>query len=92
LQSFLDTSSIPLVLGVDMNSVPSSYVYNVVKGKRKDVFLEAGFGLGKSYFSRLPNLRIDYIFMDEVFTIQQMKMEYLRLSDHLLVLADVTWK
>jgi endonuclease/exonuclease/phosphatase family metal-dependent hydrolase len=92
LQAFLDTASQPVILGVDMNSVASSYVYKMVKGKKKDAFLETGFGMGKSYYSRLPNLRIDYIFMDEVFSIQQMKMDYLRLSDHLLLLADISWK
>jgi endonuclease/exonuclease/phosphatase family metal-dependent hydrolase len=92
LRSFLDSSTIPVILGTDMNSVPSSYVYKMVRGKRKDAFLEAGFGLGKSYFSRLPNLRIDYLLMDDSFEINQLQQTYLRLSDHLLLLADVSWK
>jgi len=92
LHTFLDSSSLPVVLGADMNSVPSSYVYHLVKGNRQDAFLEAGLGFGKSYFSRLPNLRIDYLFMDNVFEIHQLKREYLRLSDHLLLLTDVSWK
>jgi endonuclease/exonuclease/phosphatase family metal-dependent hydrolase len=92
LRAFLDTASLPVALGIDMNSVPSSYVYKLVKGNRIDAFLEAGNGFGKSYFSRLPNLRIDYLLMDESIQTNQLQLHYLRLSDHLLLLADVSWK
>lgn len=92
LSTFLDTSSLPVILGIDMNSVPSSYVYKQVKGNRKDAFLEEGTGLGATYFSRLPNLRIDYLFTNEVFEVNQIERGYLRLSDHLFLLVDVSWK
>jgi endonuclease/exonuclease/phosphatase family metal-dependent hydrolase len=58
-------STKPVILCGDLNDIPSSYVYFKVRGKLKDVFLEQGFGLGKTYRNAIPVLRIDYIFHDE---------------------------
>lgn len=92
LRTFVDSSSLPVIVGADLNSVPSSYVYRLLKGNMHDAFLYAGSGIGTTYFSMLPSLRIDYLFMDDVFKIIQLERSYLRISDHLFLLADVTWK
>ncbi|HSC54345.1 MAG TPA: endonuclease/exonuclease/phosphatase family protein [Phnomibacter sp.] len=92
LRSFLDSSSAPTITGMDMNSVPSSYVYKLVKGDRQDAFLAKGFGFGRSYDTRLPNLRIDYLFVHNDLQIMQMTQQYMPISDHQLLIADVQWK
>ncbi len=89
LRRFLDTCSVPVLLGADLNSVPSSYVYQLVKGNRKDAFLACGWGFGKSFHSRLPSLRIDYLFTAPEFEILQSCTFPVRFSDHYPVISDL---
>lgn len=46
----------------DLNDIPSSYVYFKMREKMQDAFLEKGCGIGSTYHTRIPVLRIDYIF------------------------------
>ena len=47
----------------DMNDTPASYTYTAIGNNLTDVFLQAGFGFGKSYTGLVPTLRIDYMFV-----------------------------
>lgn len=89
---FLDTSTHPLVLGIDMNSVPSSWVYRHISRGLEDVFLATGRGWGRSYHSRLPNLRIDYLFTGPALAIPHAITIPVSFSDHYPVLADLQWR
>lgn len=92
LRAFVDTCTVPVVLGADLNSVPTSYVYRKVKGPLQDAFLETGFGWGKTYRkSNLPNLRIDYLLHHPQLQVLQMHSPTLRISDHKPLLADFRW-
>lgn len=63
LKNFADTCNTAFILTADLNSVPSSYVYNtVVKSGLTDVFKNLDHGFGRTYHSLQPALRIDYIF------------------------------
>jgi endonuclease/exonuclease/phosphatase family metal-dependent hydrolase len=80
----------------DMNDVPASYAYKVIRADRKDVHREKGHGLGKTYTSpssrtmgKLPSLRIDHIFTDPVFEVLQTTRGKALLSDHQAVVADI---
>jgi endonuclease/exonuclease/phosphatase family metal-dependent hydrolase len=80
----------------DLNDVPASYAYRVIRSDRKDVHLEKGSGLGKTYTSpssrtmgKLPTLRIDYIFTDPAFETVQSTRGPALLSDHQAVIADI---
>lgn len=85
----IEQSPFPQVIGLDMNDVPTSYGYWKIRGDRDDAFLEKGFGIGRSYISILPTLRIDYIFSHPKFGVKQMTTLNRRFSDHLPVIADL---
>jgi endonuclease/exonuclease/phosphatase family metal-dependent hydrolase len=88
LRAFLDTCTMPLIVGADLNSVPSSFVYNKVKGTLADAFLARNFGLGRSYHSPQPALRIDYIFYNKAINNVQTSLFHTTFSDHDPVLMD----
>jgi len=84
-----------MVLG-DLNDVPGSYAYAVMRGNREDAFLQRGVGLGATFTSSssfilqlLPTLRIDYIFHPQKFATTQFMTGGRRLSDHSFLLADI---
>ena len=90
-------SPYPLIICGDLNDVPHSYAYKTIRADRKDAFLEKGFGIGKTFtggrskfISSLPTLRIDYIFADQSFDVQQFKIMDERLSDHLGIISDLS--
>lgn len=84
-----------MVMG-DLNDVPGSYAYAVMRGNREDAFLQRGAGLGATFTSSssfilqlLPTLRIDYIFHPKTFSTSQFFIGGRRLSDHSFLLADI---
>ena len=92
----LDESTYPEIFCGDLNDVPGSYAYFSVKNKKRDAFIAKGFGFGQTYYSfssnfmrQLPTIRIDYIFTDPRFTVQQCTRIPVILSDHIPVIADV---
>lgn len=76
----------------DFNDVPASYTYYTIKGKRNDVFLNKEFGIGRTFISLAPTLRIDYILPDKNFITQQFDLIDENLSDHIMLIADVAIK
>lgn len=96
IRTQLDESRYPEIFCGDLNDVPNSYTYFAIKGDKKDAFIKKGFGFGKTFYSffsgfmrKLPTLRIDYIFTDPRFSIQQVKAVPEILSDHIPVVTDV---
>lgn len=85
-------TSIPFIYCGDMNTVPTSYTYNKLKGNLQDAFLVKGSGIGQTFYKILPTLRIDYIFADKRFKINQCTVIKKKLSDHYPVLTDIQWK
>lgn len=97
IRNQLDASIYPEVFCGDLNDVPNSYTYFAIKGGKKDAFIRKGFGFGKTFFSlasgfmrKLPTLRIDYIFTDTRFHIQQVAPVQEVLSDHIPIVADIS--
>ena len=86
---YIEKSPYPALIGLDMNDVPNSYAYWNIRGNRKDAFLEKGFGIGRTYMSILPTLRIDHIFVDPKLSVRQMSILDKPYSDHLPVIADL---
>ena len=85
-------SPYPVVYCGDMNTTPCSYNYRTLKDHLQDVFLEKGFGIGKTFYHLLYTLRIDYIFADRNLKVLQCKVIDQKLSDHYPVVADFKWK
>lgn len=88
----LEESPYPSIICGDFNDVPNSYTYFRIRGNWQDAFLEKDFGIGRSYIALAPTLRIDYIIPDPNFEIHQFDMIDEDLSDHLLLVADVSLK
>jgi len=84
-----NNSPYPVVITGDLNDVPNSYTYFKVRGSLKDAFLEKGYGIGRTFRSLSPTLRIDYIFTDPRFSVAQFKREKKNYSDHYMIVADI---
>ena len=75
------------IIAGDFNNTAYSYVYNKIKGDYKDTFEIAGNGFGKTFnFNYIP-LRIDFILVDNSFTVNGFKNYTLKLSDHFPIKA-----
>ena len=90
LKRFMDN---PIVICGDFNDVPSSYVYEKVKGNLSDPFTQKGIGLGRSYRNIFPTLRIDYILYDNsALKVIGYGRRIEPLSDHFPVMANFVFK
>ncbi len=85
----LDVCPHPLLICGDFNDVPNSYTYFHIKGSLQDAFLEKGFGIGRTYKSLSPTLRIDYMLPSNRFRVLQCKKVELPYSDHYPVIVDL---
>jgi endonuclease/exonuclease/phosphatase family metal-dependent hydrolase len=92
IDEVVDVAPYPVLLCADLNDVPNSYTYFTVRGDLQDAFLRKGAGIGRTYASVSPTLRIDYIFTDERFKVKQFNRIVKRLSDHYMLVADVELK
>jgi endonuclease/exonuclease/phosphatase family metal-dependent hydrolase len=79
----------PVIVCADLNDVPNSYTYFTVRGRMQDAFLKKGSGIGRTFSSLSPTLRIDYIFTDSHFKIKQFNRIVKNYSDHYMLVADV---
>lgn len=87
-----DNSPFPVILCGDLNDVPNSYTYFTVRGDMQDAFLKKGFGIGRTFSALSPTLRIDYIFADDHFRINQFNRIVKRYSDHYMLVSDLELK
>ncbi len=85
----MDTSAEPYIFTADLNAVPSSYVYHHLRKGMKDVFMEKGFGMGRTYDSLSPTLRIDVMLTSHGIKTIQYQAPRLHLSDHLPIISDI---
>ncbi|MBK6936673.1 MAG: endonuclease/exonuclease/phosphatase family protein [Chitinophagaceae bacterium] len=92
ISDILGVSPYPFLLCADLNDIPNSYTYFTAKGNLQDAFLKKGAGIGRTFASISPTLRIDYIFTDKQFKIIQFNRIAKRLSDHYMLVADVELK
>jgi endonuclease/exonuclease/phosphatase family metal-dependent hydrolase len=91
-RQIMDDSPYPAIFCGDLNDTPNSYTYFTIRGNMQDAFLQKGFGIGRTYSSLSPTLRIDYIFTDDQFRIKQFTRVVKYLSDHFMIMADVELK
>jgi endonuclease/exonuclease/phosphatase family metal-dependent hydrolase len=88
----LDESLFPKLMCGDFNDVPNSYAYFTIRGNMQDAFLKKGYGIGRTFSSLSPTLRIDYILADNTFKILQFKRIIKDYSDHYMLVADIQLK
>ena len=88
-RQIMDDSPYPTIFCGDLNDTPNSYTYFTIRDDMQDAFLKKGFGIGRTFSSLSPTLRIDYIFADKDFKIIQFNRLVKNLSDHYMLVADV---
>lgn len=75
----------------DFNNTSFSWIYNQLIKNKKDAFIEAGIGLGKSFRYVYP-MRIDFILTDNEATINHYKTFHMvKLSDHYPIMTRLHW-
>lgn len=80
-----------LIMCGDFNNTAYSWAYKQLIKNKKDTFVEAGFGMGKSFRYVYP-LRIDFILTDTKATVNQFKTySDIKLSDHYPITARFSW-
>ncbi len=81
----------PFVFCADLNSVPSSYVYQHISKGLNDAFLQNGFGWGATYDGLSPTLRIDVALLHPQLKATQYYCPKLKASDHFPLLIDIAF-
>ncbi|HRD57533.1 MAG TPA: endonuclease/exonuclease/phosphatase family protein [Ferruginibacter sp.] len=93
VKNVLSESKRPVLFNGDLNDIPLSYTYGTIKGSMNDAWANAGWGIGKTYQAISPTLRVDQIFYDNHFSIQQIKRIIAQdETDHNGLLADFILK
>ena len=92
IKKSLDNTVLPFVFTADLNAVPSSYVYHKISAGLYDAFLLKGFGLGRTYDSLSPTLRIDVLLTNQLVKVKQCKVASVHLSDHFPIISDIEIK
>ena len=72
----------------DFNNTPFSWAYTKISKGKKDAFIEAGKGFGKTFDYTFP-VRIDFIFTDPSFEINYYKTFNESYSDHFPILTHI---
>ena len=86
----LNKCKLPFVFCADLNSVPSSYVYQHISSGLNDAFLQNSFGWGGTYSTISPTIRIDVALMSKQLNATQYYSPHLEnASDHYPVVADI---
>lgn len=89
IQEQLEKSPYPTLITGDFNDVPSSYTYYTVSRNMQDAFLKKGFGIGATYLTLSPTLRIDYILANNQWEVKAYESVDENLSDHHMIMADL---
>jgi len=89
IKTEMKKSPYPNIVCGDFNDVPNSYAYNIIGKGMKNAFVEKGNGLGRTFTGISPTLRIDNIFVDKKWDVQQFTRVQKKLSDHYPVIADI---
>lgn len=90
IRAEIDRSPYPVIVCGDFNDVPNSYPYEVIGRGLQDAFVEKGTGIGRTFSGISPTLRIDNIFADKRYTVNQFTRMQKKLSDHFPIITDIS--
>lgn len=71
----------------DLNDVPNSRTYNVLRGNMNDAFISLRRGLGITFHENIYNFRIDYIFASKDIRLLNFTLDRQDISDHYPIIA-----
>lgn len=89
LKTHMEESPHPVILCGDMNSTPYGYIVRRLSDGLQDTYRAKGSGLGFTFRSNFPLLRIDYIFVPENYRVLKHEIPRMLESDHFPVVADL---
>ncbi|MEO5983925.1 MAG: endonuclease/exonuclease/phosphatase family protein [Ferruginibacter sp.] len=92
IKTAMNESPFPVVICGDFNDVPNSYAYNTIGKGLNNTFEQKGTGIGRTFYGISPTLRIDHIFSDRRFNVEQYLRIKRKLSDHFPIIADLYYK
>ncbi|WP_212000726.1 endonuclease/exonuclease/phosphatase family protein [Chitinophaga sp. HK235] len=92
LASLVAASPYPVIVAGDFNDPPASYSYHTAAAGLQDVFLQTGFGWGRTLSYLSPTLRIDYILPDQHFDIKGCRVLKTPTSEHFPVISRLSLK
>jgi len=78
------------IVGGDFNNTSYSWVYSQISENKKDAFIEAGKGFGKTFNYWFP-MRIDFILTDNNAIVNKFSSYSEKNSDHFPILARINW-
>lgn len=78
------------IVAGDFNNTSYSWVYNQILEDKKDTFIEAGKGFGKSFNYWFP-MRIDFILTDKNAIVNKFTSFSEKNSDHFPILSKINW-
>lgn len=82
----------PIIVCGDFNDVPYGYAYHKIRQHLKNSFEESGSGLGFTYSSEYPLLRIDNQFISqELIAVKLEVLDNIYYTDHLPILGHYRW-
>lgn len=90
LRAEIDKSPYPVIICGDFNDVPNSYTYKTIGNDLQDAFVEKGAGMGRTFSGISPTLRIDNIFVDNRYSVNQFTRISKKLSDHFPIITDIS--
>ncbi len=85
----MSQSPYPILLCGDFNDMPNSCAYCTIGKGLKNAFAEKGSGIGRTFSGISPTLRIDNIFVDSKFDVEQYTRIPKKLSDHFPIVTDI---
>ncbi len=86
----IDKSPYPVIICGDFNDVPNSYAYETIGNGLRDAFVQKGAGMGRTFSGISPTLRIDNIFIDKRYSVNQFIRIQKKLSDHFPIITDIS--
>jgi endonuclease/exonuclease/phosphatase family metal-dependent hydrolase len=86
----IERSPYPVIVCGDFNNVPNSYPYETIGKGLQDAFVKKGSGMGRTFTGISPTLRIDNIFVDGRYSVNQFTRIRKKLSDHFPIITDIS--
>jgi len=90
LLEIIDEITGPIVVSGDFNAAPHTMLIRMIQERLQDSFLVSGAGLGHTFDSKLPLIRIDYIFLSNEFSVYSHEVLDEKASDHRPIVVIVS--
>lgn len=91
ISAHIENCKYKVIVCGDFNDTPASYVYNTVRGRLKDAFVESGSGFEQTYAGKFPRFRIDYILHSKEFKSKQYHHLAETLTDHYPIVTYISY-